>query len=129
MARQAQGYDVKVVNVEEVYRQFAYSVFDPYAIKEYINYAVENMGANYVMLVGGDTYDYRHYKYANVKSFIPSLYAKVESAITQAPVDPLYVDLNSDNIPDVPIGRLPVLSSEQLASVVSKLLTYDSKSS
>jgi hypothetical protein len=44
------------------------------------------------------------------------------------PVDPLYADVNGDNVPDVAIGRLPVRTSADLSLIIGKILAYGSKS-
>jgi len=103
-ARQAQGLTVKVVNVEDIYDQYSYGIFDAQAIKNYLSYAIQNMGMQYVLLVGADTYDYRNYLGRNGLSFIPSLYARTDNLVTYAPVDPLYVDVDNNFVPDVRLG-------------------------
>ena len=127
-ARQAQGFTVSVVNVNDLYAQYTYGIFDPRAIQQYIAYAAQNLGTEYVLLVGGDTYDYRNYLGRNSISFIPSLYATTGPNVQFAPVDPLFADLNADNVPDLAIGRFPVRTSDELALMVSKTLAYASKS-
>ena len=84
-------------------------------------------GTKYVLLVGGDTYDYRNYLGRNSISFIPSLYASTGAMVKFAPVDPLYTDLNNDNIPDLAIGRFPVRTNAELALMVQKTLAYSVK--
>jgi uncharacterized repeat protein (TIGR01451 family) len=127
-AKEAEGYSVKVVNVEDIYAQFGYGIFDPLAIRAYIAYAAHNMGTQYVLLVGGDTYDYFDYTGKNSKSFIPSLYTGTGIIVNYAPVDPMFTDLNRDNVPDLAIGRFPVRNSAELASIVDKTLLYANKS-
>lgn len=122
------GYGVKVVDVEQIYAQFGHYQFDPQAIKSYIAWAHANLGVDYVLLVGGDTYDYHHYISAGV-SFIPSLYARTDELVRFAPVDPLYADVNGDLIPDLALGRLPVRTSAELATQVQKILDYEGRHS
>ena len=126
-ARQAQGLTMRVVNVEDVYTQFSAGVFDAQAIRDYVGFAVQNMGVRYVLLVGGDTYDYRNYQDAGSLSFVPTLYAATDAFITFAPTDPLFVDVDYDNVPDVPLGRFPVRTSTELDAIVNKTLQYDAK--
>jgi len=45
-----------------------------------------------------------------------------------APVDPKYVNLDDDNVPDLPIGRLPVRTTQQLESLLSKRDSYNARS-
>lgn len=124
---ESQGMAVKVVDVNDVYAQFGDNEFDPYAIQRYIRYAAENMGIQYVLLVGGDTYDYLDYLGIGSMSFIPSLYAATGPYATFAPVDALYVDVDGDRLPDLPLGRLPVRTGAELDNIVSKTLAYVNK--
>ena len=115
---------VDIVDVENIYAQFGYHLFNPEAIKDYIKYAVENRGTKYVMLVGGDVYDYRQFENEDAQSFIPSLYAATGNNITYAPVDAKYVDTDDDNVPDLAIGRLPVRTVSQLSVLLGKRNDY-----
>jgi len=125
--RRSQGLTVNVVDVNDVYAQYTYGVFDPSAIKKYIAYAVRNLGTKAVLLVGGDTYDYRNYLGVNSVSFIPSIYVSTGSIAKFVPADPSYADVNDDNVPDVAIGRFPVRSASDLDLMVRKTLAYDAK--
>jgi len=125
-ARQAQGLTVSVVDVNDLYAQYSYGILDPMAIKAYISYAVQNLGTEYVLLVGGDTYDYRNYLGLGSISFIPSLYMQI-GIVYHVPTDALYADVDSDNVPDVVIGRLPARTSAQLKLLVDKTLAYNGK--
>jgi hypothetical protein len=126
-ARQAQGLTVSVVDVKDLYTQYTYGIFDPQAIKQYIAYAAQNLGTRYVLLVGGDTYDYRNYLGRNSISFIPSLYISTGPVAKFVPADPLYADLDADNVPDLAIGRFPVRTTAELNLMVSKTLAYAGK--
>lgn len=124
---ESQGMTVKVVDVNDVYAQFGYGVFDPYAIQRYIQHAAANMGVQYVLLVGGDTYDYLDYQGWGSMSFMPSLYAATGPYATFAPVDALYVDVDNDRLPDLPVGRLPVRTTAELDNIIAKTLAYTNK--
>jgi len=126
-ARQAQGLTVNVVDVNDVYAQYGYGIFDPRAIQQYISFARKNLGTQYVLLVGGDTYDYRNYLGRNSISFIPSLYASTGPYVKFVPADPLFADGNGDNVPDLAIGRFPVRTNAELDLMVSKTLAYAGK--
>jgi len=115
---------VDLVNVENVYEQFGHHIFGAEAIQSYIRYAAENRGTKYVLLVGGDIYDYRQFQNENARSFIPSLYAATDSVVNFAPVDAKYVDLDDDNVPDLSIGRLPIRTLAELDILVAKRSQY-----
>jgi hypothetical protein len=126
-ARKAQGLTVKVVNVNDLYARYTYGIFDPQAIQQYISHAAKKLGAKYVLLVGGDTYDYRNYLNVDSISFIPSLYVATGEIAKFVPADPLYADLDGDNLPDLALGRFPVRSVAELNLMVTKTLAYTAK--
>lgn len=121
------GLAVKIVAVDDIYAQFSAGNFDPQAIKAYLNHAITQMGVQYVLLVGGDTYDYRDYLGLGSISFIPSLYGRTEPYVDFAPLDPLYADVNGDLTPDAAIGRWPVRTAAELAALLGKTLAYAEK--
>ena len=114
----------QIVDVDAIYAQFGNHLFDPAAIQAYIQYAHANLGTQYVLLVGGDVYDYRQFENQDATSFIPSIYASTGNSINFAPVDAKYVDLDDDNVPDLPIGRLPVRNVAELDSLLAKRTDY-----
>ncbi len=93
-AKLAQGLSVSVVDVNDIYAQYSDGIFDPQAIKQYIAFAAQNLGTEYVLLVGGNSFDYRNRLGLDSISYIPSLYEAIGS-INFVPVDPLYADVNS----------------------------------
>ena len=126
-ARTQQGYSVSVVNVLDLYERYTFGVFDPEAIRSFIHEAAAQ-GAQYFLLVGADCYDYLNYQYDCV-SFVPTLYRSVgqgNASTPFTPVDTAYVDLDSDNVPDRIIARLPARTQAELSLMVDKLLLFDS---
>ena len=116
-----------VVDVEQIYAQYGGHVFDPTAIQRYIQYAHANRGTNYVLLVGGDVYDYRNFENEDATSFIPSLYAATGNRVTYAPVDAKYFDVDGDNVVDLSGGRLPVRTTAQLTALLNKRVAYQNR--
>ncbi len=119
---------VDIVNVENVYEDFGDSIFGASAIQNYIKYSAENRGTKMVLLVGGDVYDYKKFKQENARSFIPSIYASTDGTVNFAPVDAKYVDFDDDNVPDLPIGRLPVRTVQELTTLLNKRSQYLARS-
>ena len=124
-AREAQGYRVRVVDVEDVYAHYSGGVLDAEALRSFIEFAVRELETRYVLLVGGDTYDYKDYTGVGSLSFLPSLYARTGSLVYFAPADPLYGDLDRDRVPDIPVGRFPVRTVAELEAVIAKTLAYE----
>ena len=126
-AKQAQGFTVKVVNVEDIYAQYSGGVFDPAAIRRYLQAARPRLGVTHVLLVGGDTYDYHDYLGVGSVSFVPTLYAQTDDIVRFAPSDALLADVDGDQVPDLAIGRFPVRTRQELATMVTKTLAYSSR--
>jgi len=116
-----------VADVEAVYDQFGDGTVDPEAIHRYVRHAVANLGTQYVLLVGGDSYDYKNYFGLGSLSFIPSLYVATDDLVKFAPSDPSLADIDGDSVPDVPIGRWPVRSAAELNAVITKTQQYEAK--
>ena len=127
-AREAQGLTVNVVDVNDIYAGYSFGVFDPQAIRNYIAYAAAELGTQSVLLVGGDTYDYRNYLGGGSISFIPSLYGSTGYYARLVPSDTLYVDLAAAGVPSLAIGRFPVRTNAELDTIVAKTLAYEQKS-
>ncbi len=124
-AREAQGLDVKVVEVEDLYAAYTGEVFDPAAISAYIADAAHVFGDPAVLLVGADSYDYRDYLGTGSISFVPTLYGDVGVGdIPWSPIDPAFVDLDDDQVPDLALGRLPVRNLDELAAAIHKAINY-----
>jgi hypothetical protein len=148
------GLTVKVVSINAVYGQYRRSLghftkphghvpgdglVNPEAIRAYISYAHDNFGTRYVLLVGGDTFDYHNHfgcpdsgicgtQNPNNLSFLPSLLVQSQYAGLVS-ADNLYVVPlgSSTQAPDLAIGRLPVLTQSQLATEVDKSIHWTSR--
>ena len=121
-------FSVKVADVQAVYTEFNDGIFDPVAIRRYIDFAINNLGTEHVLLVGGDSYDYLDYTGRASFSFIPTFYGKVHQYANFAPSDALIADIDGDDVQDVSIGRFPVRTSTELANIIEKTLIYPSVS-
>ncbi len=124
-AREAQGLDVKIVEVEDVYAAYSGEVFDPAAISAYIADAAVAFDDPAVLLVGADSYDYRDDGGTGSMSFIPTIYGDVGiGGIAWSPIDPAFVDLDHDRVPDLALGRFPVRDLDELSNAIDKAINY-----
>lgn len=123
-AKQQQGFGVKVVDVEAIYRYYSAGVVDPAAIQLAIRRAQSTIGTTHVLLVGGDTYDYENVLGVNSVSFIPTNYRRTGPIIAFAPSDAAYADTDGDGKPNVAIGRWPVRTTAELNAIIGKTLDY-----
>ncbi|MCP5458337.1 MAG: hypothetical protein H6971_01740 [Gammaproteobacteria bacterium] len=118
--QESRGYSTAVLDVQSLYAAYSDFAVDPEAIRAYLRQA----RPAFVLLVGGDSYDYRDYLGLASQSFIPTFYAATDSLVTQAPADNRFVDYNDNGIPQAAIGRLPVRTVAELTAVADKLVHY-----
>lgn len=123
-AKSQQGFRVQVVDVEQIYREFSDSQVDADAIAAYIAYAKDRMNTRYVLLVGGDSYDYKNFLNLGSMSFIPTRYVRTGAIVGHAPSDASLADTDDDGISDVAIGRFPVRTLEELSYMINKTLHF-----
>lgn len=124
-ARTAQGLSTKVVEVDAIYQHYSAGIIDPEAIRLYLRQAYTQMGTRYVLLAGGDTYDYKNQLQLNSVSLIPTFYRALHQVVKFAPADNVYADIDDDGLPEIAIGRLPARTEAELASMVAKTLAYE----
>jgi hypothetical protein len=127
-ARQAEGLSVKVVDVDDIYDEFANPLgsHDPGAITSFLLYAKNNWTApapKYVLLVGDATNDPRNYtNQASNIDYIPTLF--FDATFLESPSDDALADLDGDGKPELGVGRLPVKSAAETTFLVNKILGY-----
>ncbi|PJC57242.1 MAG: hypothetical protein CO025_14380, partial [Ignavibacteria bacterium CG_4_9_14_0_2_um_filter_37_13] len=119
----------KVIDVEDIYDEFAYGYFNPEAIKDFLIATHNNWqtpSPKYVCLIGGATYDYHgnKTKFLNTPpkyNFVPSFGASVS--------DNWFVtwDTTGAYIPQMNIGRIPVTSEQELDYYMTKHINYVSR--
>jgi hypothetical protein len=127
-ARRAEGLTVAMVAIEDVYDTFSFGDVDPQAIREFLELAYSTWtrpAPAYVLLAGDGHYDPQDRLGTGNPSFMPvhmlqtfNLFAASDNYFAAV--------AGSDSLPDMAIGRLPARSADELASMVSKILAYES---
>lgn len=130
--RAGQGPRTLVVDVQDVYDEFSYGVFDPQAIHDFLAYAYDywtEPPPSYVLLVGDGNYDCKNNLGSSPANYIPPYLAFVDTGtdgIGETASDNLYVTIHGDDsVPDIHIGRLPLNSSAEASTVINKILNYE----
>lgn len=122
--RKSKGLEVMVVDIETIMDTFNFSVSSPKAIKSFLLYTYKNWAKapKYVVLAGNGTYDYK-----DLIGFGDNLIPQLMTATPEGlfPSDNVLVDMNGDSVPDMSIGRLPVVSADELKAVVNKIISYE----
>ena len=127
--RRAGGLDVVVVDVEDIYDEFAHGLMLRESIRDFIAHAYHTWARRpeYVLLLGDATYDYRNILGGGEPSYVPTLYYQARRR-GQSPSDFLFALVDGeDELADVAVGRLAVESADEASAAVDKIIRYDSQ--
>jgi hypothetical protein len=127
--RAAQGLRTMVVDVQDIYDEFSYGLFDPQAIRDFLAFAYGSWqppAPSYVLLVGDGNYDPKDNLGRGEPNYIPPFLACVDPEYCEVATDNRYVCVNGPDIyPDMHIGRLPVKTAAEADAVISKIVIYE----
>ena len=117
--RQGQGLDTLVVDLESVYNEFSDGIATPLAIRDLLRFAARSWrkGPAYVTLVGRGTWDYKNRLGAG-DNLLPTLLVTTPYGLAVS--DAGLLDLQ-DGDAVVSIGRLPVVTAQDLLDYVAKV--------
>jgi hypothetical protein len=126
--REQDGLETLVVDVEDIFDHFGFGSRDPVAINEFLAEATNSwsLPPRYVVLAGRGHYDYQDNMGFGGNLVPPMLAASREGLV---PSDYRLADLDSDGRPDLAIGRLPVLTADELDVAINKIIAYESEES
>ncbi|MDX1431229.1 MAG: C25 family cysteine peptidase [Gammaproteobacteria bacterium] len=123
--RAGQGLRGMAVDVEDVYDEFNDGIRDADAIWAFLHHAHTRWrtGPRYVVLAGEGSFDYKNHL-GHGDAIIPALLTPTPEGLF--PSDNLYADVvGNDWVPEMAIGRLPVISAEELDAVTAKIRAYE----
>ncbi|HKR64161.1 MAG TPA: C25 family cysteine peptidase [Thermoanaerobaculia bacterium] len=116
--RSREGLTTYVADLDQIYDEFAGGNTTPIAIRDFFKYTRNwTRSPKYFVLAGTGTVDYRGIEVA--PGPLPPLMTSTPDGLYAS--DSLFVDRNSDRLPDVAIGRIPVSTPSELSAYVAKL--------
>ena len=126
--RSATGLSTMVVDIEDIWDEFAHGQPRPLAIRDFLARAHQSwsVAPRYVVLAGAGTYDWADHLGLGGNLIPVPLAGDGETLFaTDAP----YADLvGDDGVPEVALGRLPVLDATELDALIAKIVGYESVS-
>jgi uncharacterized repeat protein (TIGR01451 family) len=124
--RENQGLETMVVDLEDIMDEFNDGLFSPEAVRSFLSHAYSSWEKHpvYVVLVGEGTYDYKDNQgYGD--NLMPVMMVSTSDGLYAS--DNRYVDVSGgDGIPEMAVGRLPVLDNDELYAAIDKITTYES---
>ncbi len=111
-----------VVDVADVYDEFAWGVFDPTAIRDFLAYTRSSYtpGVRYCCLFGDTTYKYKNIAPSQTsKNYIPTFTWK------DVATDDFYTWNDTTNSPTFAIGRFCANTVEEAKTLVEKTIEYE----
>lgn len=113
---------VLTTSVSDVYDEFSNGLKSPYAIRDFIRYAVQNWKRPplFVLLIGDASSDYY-----SVNDLIPTMQVQTVE-FGSAASDPWYAMVEGDDIiPDIALGRIPAKTTDEIFAYLNKLKAYE----
>ncbi|MGD2085470.1 MAG: C25 family cysteine peptidase [Candidatus Aminicenantes bacterium] len=124
--RQQKGLNTMLVELEDIYDEFSSGISNPEAIKEFLSYAYNNWnhnGPQYVVFAGDGTYDYKN-NTGQGDNLVPPLLVNTPYGLFAS--DSCFGDvMGNDGVPEIAIGRLPVLTAAELQDFIDKISAYE----
>lgn len=125
--RTAEGLRTVLALVEDVMDEFAEGVYDPVAIRDFLQYAYLNWqppAPAFVLLFGDASLDYRDYLGFG-GNFVPTSLTPNLPSIGEVMTDNYFVRVDgADLLPDMYIGRVAVGTEAQADLAVGKIVSY-----
>ncbi len=119
---------VEVVNVFDIFNEFAYGLYDPGAIRDFLKFAFENWGSyslKYVLLFGDGHYDYKNLKYSSAVNYIPPFEIESNYELNNRCSDDWYTYVSgNDHLMDLAIGRYTIRTLKEAEDIVEKYRQY-----
>ncbi|MGB8329527.1 MAG: C25 family cysteine peptidase [Polyangiales bacterium] len=123
--READGYRVLLVDVEDVYWEFADGEPDPLSIRDFLRFARQRWktAPRFAALIGKGSLDYRDLRGLG-GNWLPSPLAPTDGGLF--PSDSMLGDVEGDDgVPEIAIGRLPVTTGEELDLIIAAIESFE----
>jgi hypothetical protein len=123
--RESQGLKTRVVPLETIHDELGFGIPSPSNVKAFLALARKSWrpAPRFAVLIGKGTYDFKDVL-GNGDNLMPPLFAATPNGLYAS--DNRLADVaGGDGVPDIMIGRIPVLSEEELSAYVSKLQAFE----
>ena len=127
-ARDAQGIATTVVDVQNVYDEFAFGHRGPQPIRDFLKRTQSwKRAPRYAILLGDSSFDPRSYYGMGNVDYVPT--KLVPTGYLETASDDWFADFNDTGVPSIAIGRIAVRTAAEASGVVAKLTATRTASS
>ncbi|MEZ5047517.1 MAG: C25 family cysteine peptidase [Chitinophagaceae bacterium] len=122
------AYNPVIVDVNDVYNEFGYGYpFNPMAIRNFLHYSVRSTAwsqkPKHAFILGKGIAYYQYKTYANAPFSTYPFYAI--PGYGEPCSDELFTDFDKNNIPQLSIGRLPIMQSSEVLTYLEKIKDHE----
>ncbi|MGD9589473.1 MAG: C25 family cysteine peptidase [Pyrinomonadaceae bacterium] len=123
--RIGQGFQVKIVEVSEIYDEFNYGDLSSISMRDFLQYAKNNWQTppGYVLLLGDASYDSRNYQGLGYNNYVPTHI--VNTIFTETGSDDFLADFNGDGLAEMAIGRVPARTGQIITNALTKVMSWE----
>ncbi len=123
--RRWQGWSVEVIDVQDLYDEFAFGAKTPHAVRDFLQWALGRWrtAPEAVLLLGDASFDPRNRLNLGDFDLVPT--GLVDTSRLETASDGWFGDLDGSGLPFVAIGRLPVRTEQEAQTAVAKLVDYE----
>ncbi|CEJ71521.1 hypothetical protein BN1195_03870 [Chryseobacterium oranimense G311] len=125
------NYTVEIVDAAKIYNEFGSGSRDLTAIRDFVTKLNNSGRLKYVFILGDASYDYKNrisgnsnivssYQGENSADFVGSFVTDDYIVMTQ----PQTASTIENNLPDLPVGRIPAANVTEAGNMISKTLAY-----
>ncbi|KFF75543.1 hypothetical protein HX13_05265 [Chryseobacterium sp. P1-3] len=126
------NYKVEIVDVNKIYEEFGSGSKDLTAIRDFVTKLNTTQGKlKYVFILGDASFDYKN-RVPNNTNVVPSYQSEYSSDVISSFVTDDYIVMTQpqtasvieNNLPDIPVGRIPAANVSEAGDMISKTLAY-----
>ncbi|MEK6303455.1 MAG: C25 family cysteine peptidase [Acidobacteriota bacterium] len=124
--RESQGRSVAMVDIEDIFDEFSDGERTPQAVKDFLSFASTTWKKKpgFVLLAGHASLDPKNYLGVGDSDLIPT--KLIDTELMETASDDFLGDFNEDGLSELAIGRLPFRTADEAATMVSKIVSYES---
>jgi Peptidase family C25 len=124
--RAGSGLTTLVVDIQDVYDEYSDGLQDPRALQSFLKTAAKRWATppRFVVLAGRGHFDYKNI-YGTGGNLVPPLMVSTPKGLFASDTALGDVD-GKDGVPEIAVGRIPVLSADEFDAYVDKVEAYES---